>query len=403
MSTPLSIGIIKEGKVPIDKRVPLTPQSILEIRRKFPNVTVKVQPSRIRTFLDAEYKAIGVAVTNDLSDCDMLMGVKEVPIGDLIENKTYFFFSHTIKKQPDNQRLLQNILHKNITLIDYECLHDLNHNRVVAFGYFAGVVGAYNTIKTLGEKHDLFSLKPANQCYDYRALRKQFPKAKLPNIKIAVTGGGRVASGAIDVLQQMNIRGVSPNDYLTKTYKYPVYTQLHSEDYYQSKSGSFIKEEFYQHPENYYSDFLKYAPFTDILLACAYWNPKADKLFSIKNMQDNSFKIKLIGDITCDVNGSIPSTIKATSIDNPVYDFNPFTADEEVPFSSEKNITVMAIDNLPCELSRDASQDFGKQVINHIIPNLLHNDPNKMIENATICRNGHLMEKYRYLEDYVKA
>jgi saccharopine dehydrogenase (NAD+, L-lysine forming) len=398
----MKIGIIKEGKIPIDKRTPFTPQNCVLLKEKYPNIEIVVQPSKIRIILDEEYKALKIPLQDDLSDCDLIFGIKEIPIAELIEGKTYFFFSHTIKKQPVNRNLLKAIINKNCTLVDYECIRDENGNRLVSFGHFAGVIGAYETIKMYGHRFRLFDLKPAHLCFDYAEMRSYFKKVKLKPIKIALTGGGRVADGAIQVLSAMKIKQVNIYDFLNKTFTVPVFTQIHSEHFNVKKGTNFFdKKDFYKNPFKYESQFFKFAKQADVLLACAYWNPNAPLLFTKAQMRSNEFQIKVIGDITCDINGSIPSTMRSSSIDNPAYDYNPFSEDLEVPYSSEKNITTMAVDNLPCELARDASHSFGIQLIDHVITQLMQDKESEIIKNATIVRKGKLEEKYQYLADYV--
>lgn len=400
----MKLGIIREGKVPIDKRTPFTPQNCVELMNLYPNLKIVVQPSKIRTILDEEYKALKIPISEDLSDCDYIFGIKQVPVNELIEGKKYFFFSHTIKKQPSNQKLLKEIIKKKCTLIDYECIKDLKNERIISFGHFAGIVGAYNTLKTYGHRYRLFDLKPAYLCFDFAEMRGNFKKvkSKLKPVKIALTGGGRVANGAMAVLDQMKIKKVNITQFLEQVFDYPVYCQLHSEQFNVRKGSNFFdKKEFYKSPEKYESRFFEFAQKADILLACAFWNPAAPALFTKEQMRSSNFRIKVIGDITCDVNGSIPSTLKSTSIDNPVYDYNPFTEDLEIPYSAERNITTMAIDNLPCELSRDASADFGKQLINQVIPLLINGDTYGILKKATITENGKLSEPFLYLKDYV--
>jgi saccharopine dehydrogenase (NAD+, L-lysine-forming) len=397
----IKIGIIREGRIPTDRRTPITPRNCVELKELYPNLEIVVQPSKIRTILDEEYKALGIPIQEDLTDCDYIFGIKQVHPSELIEGKTYLFFSHTIKKQPDNQKLIIEILRKKCTLIDYECIKDPKGNRLTSFGYFAGLVGAYNTILTYGHRYRLFDLKPAHLCFDYAEMRSYFKKVKLKPIKIALTGGGRVANGAIQVLTQMKIKEVNLNDFINKEYSNPVYCQIRSEHFNVKRGTNFFdKKDFFKNPELYTSTFFEFAKKADILMACAFWNPKAPKLFTKEQMRSSDFHIKVIGDITCDVGGSIPGTLKSTSIDNPVYDYNPFSEDLEVPYSNERNVTTMAIDNLPCELSRDASEDFGRQLINRVFPLLLHHDEENIIENATIAKSGSLTEKYGYLKDY---
>ncbi|MFN0050407.1 MAG: NAD(P)-dependent oxidoreductase [Cytophagales bacterium] len=399
----MKIGIIREGKVPIDKRTPFTPQNCVSLKEAFPKLEIVVQPSKIRIILDEEYKALKIPLQEDLSDCDYIFGIKEIPIAELIDGKSYFFFSHTIKKQPANKKLLKAIIEKNCTLIDYECIRDEKGNRLVSFGYYAGIIGAYETIKMYGHRYRQFEIKSASLCFDYAEMRSYFKKAKLKPIKIALTGGGRVAEGAMQVLNQLKIKQVNIYDFLNKTFTQPVFTQIHSEHFNVKKGTQFFdKKDFYKNPEKYESHFFEFAKQADILLACAYWHPKAPLLFTKAEMRSDDFRIKVIGDITCDINGSIPSTMRSSSIDNPAYDYNPFSEDLEVPFSAEKNITVMAVDNLPCELARDASHSFGIQLISHVIGELINNEKSTVIKNATIASEGCLTEKYQYLSDYVE-
>lgn len=396
------IGIIKEGKIPIDRRVPFTPLQAKEVEEKFNNTAIAVQQSDIRCFTSDEYRHYGVNVVDDVSDCDILMGVKEVPIKDLLENKTYFFFSHTIKEQPYNRELLRAILKKKITLIDYETLTNSSGQRIVAFGRYAGIVGAYNGILTYGKRYNLFDLRPAHTTFDLDDLTTEFKKVALPAIKIAITGGGRVARGAMEVLNGMGIRRVSPAEYLNQFFDEPVYTQLNSRDYNKPKSGNeFSRTEFYESPENYEGDFIKYAHTTDLLIASAYWDPRAPVLFRREDIIDPAFKIRVIADITCDIEGSIPSTKKPSTIDDPIYDYNPTEDVVEPALLDEGNITVMAVDNLPCELPRNASEDFGRELIDNVLPHLLDDDKEEVIKRATIASGGKLTDRYSYLQDYV--
>ncbi|RDC64379.1 NAD(P)-dependent oxidoreductase [Adhaeribacter pallidiroseus] len=398
----LTVGIIREGKVPPDKRVPLTPLKCQEAMTVFPELKIVVQSSTVRCYHDQEYRDLDIEVREDMRQCDVLMGVKEVPLAELIPNKTYFFFSHTIKEQPHNQALLRAILQKNITLIDYETLTNVKGERTVAFGRYAGIVGAYNGIMAYGKKFKIFDLHPAHLCLDIEDMEEEYFKVKaLPPIKIAVTGGGRVAHGIMEVLDKMGIRKVSVYDYLYLKFTEPVYTQLHSSDYNRRRDGRvWDNVDFYQNPHEYESTFDKFTPVTDILMAGAYWNPAAPRLFTAADMQRSNFKIKTIADITCDVEGSIPCTKRASSIPEPVYDYNPFTQELEPAFSKPENITVMAVDNLPCELPRSASRDFGRQLIDEVFPHLLNNDAEGILTRATISKNGQLTERYAYLKAY---
>jgi saccharopine dehydrogenase (NAD+, L-lysine forming) len=398
------VGIIKEGKVPIDKRVPITPDQALEIQAKFPNVEVLVQRSDVRCFPDAAYEEKGLKMVDSMDMCDIIFGVKEVPMAQLIPGKTYFFFSHTIKKQEYNKPLLKALLEKKIKMVDYETLTDENGQRVIAFGRWAGIVGAYNAIWTYGKRYNLYHIRRAHECFDLEDLKTEFSKVKLPPIKMVVTGGGRVAKGAMEVLVGMNVRKVTPAALLTQSFDFPVFAQLNSRDYNTHNEGhEFNRGEFYSHAENFHSDFLKYAKVAEILIAAAFWEPKAPTLFKREDATKNDFCLHVIADITCDIEGSIPSTKKPSTIDDPVYDYDP-TQDEIMPaFSEEGNISMMAVDNLPCELPRDASNDFGNMLVSNVLPHLFTNDEFRIIQDATITDDGKLTSRYQYLKEWVEG
>lgn len=398
----LKLGIIREGKNPPDKRVPFTPLQAEEIEQRFTHMKVVVQKSSVRCFTDSEYEKLAIEVADNLEHCDVLMGIKEVPVDELIPGKTYLFFSHTIKKQPYNKKLLQEVLKKKIRLIDYETLTDRLGNRLVAFGRFAGIVGAYNGLLTYGKKNNAFTLRRAFDCFDVNDLKLELRKVKLPPVKIILTGAGRVGKGAMETLDTAGVRKISPHDFLTQTYNEPVYVQLGSADYHVRKEGgSFNREEFHKNPERYASDFLKFTKVADILMAGAFWNPKAPVLFTREQMQLPDFRIKIIADITCDIGGSIPSTKKASTIAEPIYDYNPVLDSIELPLSNEKFVTVMAVDNLPCELPRSSSEEFGRDLIDKILPLFLNDDPDTILQRATIAKGGELTDTFMYLSDYV--
>ena len=399
----LRLALIREDKVPIDRRVPITSEQAARIQQQFPYVQVFCQRSERRCFADQAYEQLGIQLVDDVSHCDILMGVKEVPIPNLIANKTYLFFSHTIKEQPYNRELLQTILQKNIRLIDYERLTDAQGNRVVAFGRFAGIVGAYNGLYTYGQKYGAYDIRRATDCFDMADMRKEFAKVKLPPIKIALTGGGRVAGGAIEVLEEVGIRRVSSPEYLSQTFDEPVYTQLDVTEYNRKPNGAdFAKEEFYEHPERFEPGFLPYAKVTDMLIAGAFWDHRAPVLFRREDMLTDKFSIKVIADITCDIEGSIPSTKRPSTIANPVYDYDPAqNRVVDVPYQQPNYVSVMAVDNLPSELPRDASQAFGESLMQYVLPSLLGDADPAIIRRATIAEQGKLTKDYQYLQNYV--
>jgi saccharopine dehydrogenase (NAD+, L-lysine forming) len=396
----IRIGVLKEEKNPPDKRVPLSPLICEELLEMYSNLEIYIQKSDIRCYSDDEYRAFGLNVVDDVSHCDILMGVKEVPKDKLMPNKKYFFFSHTIKAQPHNKELMKTLIAKQIEMIDYECLTDKFNQRIIGFGRYAGIVGAYNGILGYGKKYNLFQLKPANICRDRNEMDEELKRAKLPNIKICVTGNGRVANGVIDTLSTMRIRKVTPFEFLNCEFKEPVYCQLLTKDYVENKvDGDFCENKFKAQPDHYISTFGPYLSVTNLLMTAHYWDPRSPKLFTKEEMQTPEFKISVIADITCDVDGSVPSTIRATSITKPFFGYNPKTKQEDITFSKDTVLT-MAVDNLPCELPRNASDDFGRDLMDRVLVYLLKGDPDKVIERATICKNGQLTEKYNYLNNY---
>lgn len=393
------IGIIREGKIPHDKRVPFTPEQCKYIMQHF-DTEVVVQPSDWRNYKNEEYKAAGIKLQEDLSDCDILMGIKEVPVADLLPEKKYLFFSHTIKQQPHNQKLIKALLEKKIQMIDYETLTDEHFNRIIGFGHYAGIVGAYNGILGYGLRYNLFNAKRAVDCHDKKELLEELRKIHLPNLKIIVTGNGRVANGAIELLGLLHIRRITPFEFANYTFREPTYTQLHSYDYNEALDGSgFNRDKFYANPEKYRSTFLKYTKACDLLIHCAFWDPRAPKLFTKEEMRSPEFGISVIADVTCDINGSIPSTTRPSSIEEPFYGYDVKAEKIVEPFAKDA-VTVMAVDNLPCELPRDASADFGKELIDKVLPSLLVKDENNLIERATIVKDGKLMKRFKYLKNY---
>ncbi|MBS1637584.1 MAG: alanine dehydrogenase [Bacteroidetes bacterium] len=396
----LKIGVLREEKSPPDKRVPLTPLICTELLRQYPNLEIVVQPSKIRCYSDDEYLAFGLTLQEDLSDCDVLMGVKEVPKDKLIPGKKYFFFSHTIKKQPHNEKLMKTLIEKKIQMIDYETLTDKNHNRIIGFGRYAGIVGAYNGILGYGRKYDLFQIKPANLCRDRAEMEEELKRVKLPNIKIALTGGGRVANGAIETLSALRIRKVTPEEYLMTSFREPVYVQLNPRDYVEREGDhNFDLNDFFAHPEHFVSKFPAYTKETDVYISAHFWDPRSPKMFTREDMKKSDFHISVVADITCDIDGSVPTTLRASTIAQPFYGYNPKTDKEDVPFNKE-TICIMAVDNLPCELPRDASDDFGKDLMERVLPALFTGDKDGIIERASICKDGKLTAPFDYLKDY---
>jgi hypothetical protein len=362
-----------------------------------------VQRSPIRCFSDEEYSNLGITLVDDVSNCDVLLGVKEVPKSDLLSDKTYFYFSHTIKEQPYNRELLQKMVEKNITMVDYETLKHANGSRIIGFGRYAGVVGCYNGFLAYGKRTKRFELKAANLCEDRKELEKELKKVDLPNIKIIVSGNGRVGKGALEIIQLLNIREVSKEDFKTKTFDEPVYVHVDFPDYNTRKDGSeFIADEFFKKPELFKSTFMDYASCADVFIAGHYYGAGSPYLFTREDAKSADFKIRTVADISCDIDGPVASTIRPSTIENPIYGYNPVTESED-DFDKEDVITVMAVDNLPCELPKDASEDFGNELMKHVFPCLIGDDPEQIIGRATICKNGDLNTHYEYLRDYLNG
>jgi saccharopine dehydrogenase (NAD+, L-lysine-forming) len=399
----IKVGILKETKTPPDRRVAIPPTQAVELLKKFPNVELFIQPSELRAYSDDEYKELGLTLLEDLSNCDVLIGVKEVEISTLIPDKTYLFFSHTAKKQPYNRALLQAIVEKNIRLIDYEYLTDVQGIRLVAFGRWAGIVGSYNGMLGYGLRTKTYTLRRAHECHDMDEFFSELDKVKLPNIKILISGGGRVAHGAMEVLEHIEIKKVSPQDFLKNSYDEPVYTQIDPWHYVKRKDGDvFDLEHFAKHPEEYVSTFLPYTKVTDVFIACHYWDPKSPVFMKIEEMQADDFKMSLIADVSCDVDGPIPSTIRASTIKEPFYGFDVKSEKEAAPFD-KNNLTIMAVDNLPGEAPRNASISFANHLIERVLPSLFRTDNEEIIKRATITENGKLTDKFAYLQNYLEG
>ncbi len=397
----MTIAVINEKKTPPDKRVVLSPNACKNLLKKYPKLKIKIEPSDIRVFTNQEYRDAGIPVTDNLSDCEVFLGVKEVPISELVPNKKYFFFSHTIKKQPYNRDLLRAILEKNIILYDHETIVNKNEHRLIGFGRYAGIVGAYNGIRAFGLKFSLFELPKAEQLKDKNDLIQHLQKISLPKIKIVLTGKGRVGRGANEILSAMGIKKVTAKDFLSNNYKQPVYTQLEVMDYNQRKDGKRgSKQDFFDHPDEYKSTFMRFSKEADVFIAGHYWDENAPYLFTREDAKHPDFNLSVVADISCDIDGPVATTIRPSTIDSPIYGYNPET-ETETDFTAENAIAVMAVDNLPCELPRDASVGFGKAFTEHVIGAFFNGDKDGILQRAKITENGKLTPRFSYLQNYV--
>ena len=397
----MKFGIIKEGKNPPDKRVVLTPNACKQLKNTFVDIEIIVETSKNRTFADQEYSDNGIKVVDDVASADVMLGVKEVPISSLIPNKKYFFFSHTIKKQPYNRELLRAILDKNIELYDHEVITDKDEIRLVAFGRYAGIVGAYNGIRAFGLKNDSFRLPKAEELEDQKQLIQELKTVRLPNIKIVLSGKGRVSNGAKEMLDGMGLKEVNVEDYLNKDFSEAVYCQIDVLDYnYRIDETVHDMFDFFAHPEAYASDFYRFAKVSDVYIAGHFYASGAPYLFTRDDAKKEDFKIKVVADISCDIDGPVASTLRASTIADPIYGYNPDT-ESEIDFLNPKAIAVMAVDNLPNELPRDASQGFSENFVTYVIPAFFNGDKDGILERARMTQNGKLTPRYQYLQAYV--
>ncbi len=399
----MKIGILREGKVPIDRRVPFTPNQCALILRQYPDLRLVVQPSPIRCFPDEAYLLQGIELEEDMGDCDVLFGVKEVRIEDLLEGKTYFYFSHTHKLQPYNRALIQAILRKRIVHIDYECLTYPNGDRLIGFGRYAGLVGAYNGLKTYGEKYGLYHLKSAHQCHDLNEMIQELGKLRLYRTKIVLTGSGRVAKGAVEILDAAGIASVNPEKYLSGVSQDSVYTWIDADRYVARRDGrAFDLAHFYRNGGDYKSMFMPYARQSDVFIAGHYWDPNSPVFFTAQQAAEDDFRIRVIADISCDIGKPIASTLRASTIDDPVYDYDRSRGIEVQAYSDKDHISVMAVDNLPCELPIDASRGFGEVLLYEVLPLVIRGDGDKILQSAIFTNDrGHLTKPYQYMQSYV--
>ncbi|HDZ15051.1 hypothetical protein LCGC14_0719770 [marine sediment metagenome] len=397
----MKFGIIRERKSPPDRRVVLSPMACQHILAKYETAEIVVEPSPIRTYTGAEYKQAGIPVASKMEECDVLLGVKEVPIDALITNKKYFFFSHTIKKQPYNRDLLRAILEKNIELYDHEVITNAKEQRLVAFGRYAGIVGAYNGFRAYGLKYDTFKLPKAEELPDQTALIDALKQIQLPNIKVLLTGRGRVGNGSREMLDGMGMRRVTVSEYLSEEFNEPVYCQIDAGEYNKRKDGvRGNKIDFFKNPEEYKSNFFRFAEVTDYYIAGHFYGQGAPYLYTREDAKQPDFKIKVVADVSCDIDGPVASTIRPSTIAKPVYGYNPKT-EKETDYKNKSAIAVMAVDNLPCELPRDASEGFGEAFLKNVIPAFFNDDKDGVLQRARMTQNGKLTERYAYLQDYV--
>ena len=398
----MQFGIIKERKNPPDRRVVFSPEELVRLQKEYPEATIKVESSDIRVFNDEAYKNLGIEVADDISDCYVFFGVKEIPVEYLIPNKKYFFFSHTIKKQVHNRKLLQAVLEKNIELYDHETIVDANNRRLIGFGRYAGIVGAYNGFRAFGIKYDLFNIPKAETLQSKEDLITRLRRQTLPNIKIVLTGHGKVGMGAKEILDGMKVKQVSTDDFLNKIYTQPVYTQIDVLDYNKRIDGTKAENnhDFYKNPKDYTSNFERFTKVADIFIAGHFHGNESPDILTRDMLNAPDCKIKVVADISCDVDGPIACTLKASTIAEPFFGYLP-SENKEVSYTHPGSIMVMSVDNLPCELPKDASEGFGEMFMKHVIPAFFNGDKDGILARAKITEKGKLTPRFAYLQDYV--
>lgn len=399
----VTFALIKERKSPPDRRVVFSPETCLKVLRQFPNVKIIVESSDIRIFPDEAYQKAGIEVVDDVSHADVMLGVKEVPMEHLIPKKKYFFFSHTIKEQPYNRNLLQTILRKRIELIDHETIVNEWNRRLIGFGYYAGVVGAYNGFRMLGFRDNLFALPKMEKLPNLQAAKNEMDKVSLPNMKIILSGTGKVTKGAKEILDHFKIKQVEVEDYLSKEFDHPVYCMIGVGDYNKCKDGSeFDKAHFYAHPEKYESNFMRFATVSDMFITGHFYGAGAPYLMTREAMKHPDFRISLVADVSCDIDGPVGCTIRPSTISDPFYGYDPNT-EKEVAYNTPGSIAVMAVDNLPCELPRDASEGFGEMFLEHVLPAFYNHDMDGILQRARVTTHeGELTPNFEYLTNYVR-
>lgn len=397
----MKFGIIKERKNPPDRRVVFSPDELVRLKQLYQDLDIKVESSDIRVFSDENYRNMGIEVTDNIADCDVFFGVKEVPIDALIPNKSYFFFSHTLKKQPYNRLLLKALLDKNIDFYDHEAIVDSNNRRLIGFGKYAGIVGAYNSFRAFGTKFELFKLPKAETLSGKEALITHLKRLVLPPLKIVVTGTGKVGSGVKEVLDAIKIKEVTVENYLTKNYAQAVYTQIDVLDYNKRKDGQELGfNDFYQNPQDYVSNFERFTKVSDIYITGHFHANEAPIILTREMLLANDCKLKVVADISCDVAGPIACTLRSSTIADPFYGYLP-TENSEVDVFHPAAIVVMAVDNLPCELPKDASEGFGEMFMEHVIPAFFNDDKDGILERSRMTEKGKLTSRFTYLQDYV--
>lgn len=428
-----TLGIVKETKNNWERRVPLNPEAVKELINK--GFDVVIQPSEIRIYSDEEFEAVGAKVCNDLSECDFIIGVKEIPISEIIPDIPHLFFSHVIKGQEYNMPMLQYIIDKNVTLLDYEKIADEENRRLVFFGEYAGNAGMIDTLHGLGKRlkeHyglDTPFLK-VKHAFQYKSVKdaikhlkvigKEIEENGLPDkitpLNIFLMGYGHVSHGARLILEALPIEEIPPEELLAKQPELKnnkIYLTTFKEKHMVERidGGVFSLPHYYNHPGNYRSRMEKYLMYCSVYINAIYWDPHSPVFlpkYLLQKMQTKKQKLIIIGDITCDIKGSVAATVKHTWPDNPVFIYNAKTGNTTDDYEGE-GFAVMAVDNLPCEFPQESSDNFSKTVM-PLMESMLLNDYSKSIHDsslpdeikkACITHQGKLEKDYKYLREFL--
>ncbi len=430
------IGIRREDKNEWERRVPLTPGAVRILKDKFGIKTI-VQPSKLRIFKDEEYVNAGAEINESLSEADTVFAVKEIPIGLLEDEKTYIFFSHTIKGQSYNMDLLRAMMKKKVNLIDYERIVDENNRRLIFFGKYAGLAGMVETLHGIGQKLKLQGfdtpLSEIKQAYSYnsvedakdhiREIGKEIEKAGFPPelspFVFAFAGYGNVSQGAQEIFDLLPFKSMSI-DVLELNYEnfsadnYNFYKViLREEDLVKRKTGEFDLTEYYNNPELYVSKFEEYAENIKVLINCIYWTEKYPRLLTKEYLKNQAALLKfpnlrMVGDISCDIEGSIEITHKVTMPDNPSFTYFG-DGDRFEEGISAAGVSVMAVDNLPCEFPKESSEAFSEVLLDFVngisgadfnseFQSLTLPEP---VRRALILHRGELTDDYKYMRSFI--
>lgn len=430
-----SIGIRLEDKNIWEKRAPLTPEHVKKIVEEF-GIDVYVETSDIRAFKDEEFEDVGAKVVEDLDDVPVIFGVKEMPPDYFKEGKTFIFFSHTIKGQEENMYMLQKLLDNGCQLIDYERIEDESGDRLVFFGHYAGYAGMMDSLWALGRRYEYegidtpFSKLKTMVEYDgldeaenaLKEISKTIKEEGFPDeikpVVVGFAGYGHVSETAQKLIDDLPSEEVDPTDIfdLDKE-KDVIYKVVFKEgDMVEPNSPrwDFDLQDYYNNPERYHSIFSRYLPYLTVLMNCIYWDKKYPRFVKRENLRqlyvNKEHKLKVVGDISCDIEGGIEFNTHTTNPGDPVYLYDPLTEETHEGYEGD-GIVVLAVDNLPCELPRESTEEFSNLLLPFIkdIAEADYSEPFEEldiapeIKKAIVVHKGELTPEYEYIEKYLEG